>query len=369
MEQTQVITQKAPTLDELRAKMYATQGVQKPRPIGKLIRKNPHLYNAMRQVRFKLSKYVANSTRVWQYQTSQELFRPNAFEAQHVAELRKNGITILEGFIDEAVIDRIEAKADTLFRNLDIQKENTYSVFNKLLPSLDGFTYDEIRTFESVISLRDPLLAIPEIADVTFHETIMKITANYFGYVPREKSLVVLRNFPHAEPLHASNFHIDSDYDEVIQVFVYLVDVDGRRGPFLFIPGSHGNDARPCMPRSNADLGLGANYLRHSDEEVAKYYPRSQWVPIKAKRGSVVIAHTNGFHKGPVWDEFGHPDNQFRDLINFTQRSTSVGVVKHDLKRLLGTGPGERPSFKLHRRDFERLTPLQRLAVQEAEIV
>jgi len=360
---------RVPTIAELREQLYVTQGRGGPGRAARVIRSHPRLYSMVRRARLLLSRYLANTSRVLEYGRHPQWFAMSEFEAHHVRKLCETGVTLLQEFFDGGVVESIERQADRLFRRLEIDVHNSYSVFNGLLDSLEGFSYDEIRSFEGVIGLKDPLVLIPDAVNVVFNETILRITANYLRYIPRSGRVVLLRNFPHDEPLHASNFHTDSDYDEVVQIFVYLVDVDGHRGPFLFVPGSHTGDARACSPRSNADLGRPDSYLRISDEEIAKYYPRSEWQSMKARRGSVVIANTNGFHKGPVWERWGDPGNGYRDVINFSQRSLSVGVLRDDIARMVLGQRAAPKGFGMSAKDSDRLSVFQRRFARDAETV
>jgi hypothetical protein len=153
-------------------------------------------------------------------------------------------------------VARIYAKADERFRNLQLDSARAYSVQSGARQSLDNLTYEELAATEKLIALADPLLHIPELLEVAFHESILKIAANFLGCIPPLYRVTVVRDFPHNRPLHSSNFHKDNDESDSLQIFVYLVDIDETRGPLVYIPGSNHYDARSCRPRLSRDLGI-----------------------------------------------------------------------------------------------------------------
>ena len=194
---------------------------------------------------------------------------------------------------------------------------------------------------EKLVSLDSPLLKFPELLDVYFRPEILKIVANFLGFVPVQYKALVIRDFPLDRPREASNFHRDTDQTDSVQVFVYLVDVDDRSGPLIYLPGTNKHDYKSCHLRLTRDLGTPGYDGRITDEEVAKYYPREDWVPLKLKRGSAIIFHGNGFHKGPCWAVPGDPANRPRTALRMhmggNRRESAFNVTKiraADLARL-----------------------------------
>ena len=197
--------------------------------------------------------------------------------------------------------------------------------------------------------MRDPLIHIPEIIGIAFHESILRIAANFLGCVPPLYRVTVVRDFPHDRPLHSSNFHKDNDESDSLQIFIYLVDIDDTCGPLVYVPGSNHYDVRSCRPRLSRDLGLPANDGRLSDEEVERIYPRNTWAVLKTARGSIAAIHGNGIHKGPAWTRPGDPQTG-REL-----RSSSICMDTRGRPARLPTKT--QSGFA----DFERMTELQRL--------
>jgi len=317
--------------------------------IVRAIRMRPHLYSAVCKARLLYSRRIAGARARRLFEQHRNLFRITAFEANQVACLRDHGYALAPGFFPAGVIDRIYAQSDSLFRNLQIDFGRAYSVQTGERRSLEHLSYDELAASEKMIALRDPLLHIPELLGVAFHESILRIAADFLGCVPPLYRVTVVRDFPHNRPLHSSNFHKDNDESDSLQIFIYLVDIDDMRGPLVYVPGSNRYDVRSCRPRLSRDLGVAANDGRLSDQEVERIYPRSSWAVLRTVRGSIAAIHGNGIHKGPAWTRPGDPCNQPRTAIRLDLHGHKSGVARDEREN------------RLLRSDFDRMSDLQKL--------
>jgi hypothetical protein len=313
------------------------------------VRTQPHLYSAICKARMLYSRRIAGAETRRLFKRNRSLFTMNEFEARQVNSLRESGYALISEFFPRELVDRIFLKADAMFHNLEIDTHLAYSIQSKDRTTLDGLCYDELAATEKMIALRDPLVRIPEALDVAFHESILKIAANFLGYLPPLYRVTLVRDFPHSRPLHSSNFHKDNDESDSLQVFIYLVDVDDTRGPLVYIPGSNHYDVRSCRPRLSRDLGIPANDGRLSDEEVERIYPRRSWAVLQTPRGSVAAIHGNGIHKGPAWNKPGDPNNRPRTAIKLDLHGYKAGISR-DLNENRILAP-----------DYARMTKLQRL--------
>lgn len=313
------------------------------------LRSQPRLYSAVCKARLIYARYIAGAAARSTFRRNRTLFAMNALESQQVESLQSNGYALVPGYFPASLIDRIYAKADTLFRALAIDASRAYTIQSGERRSLEGLRYDELAASEKMILLRDPLLSIPDLIDIAFDETILKIAANFLGCVPPLYRVTVVRDFPHHRPLHSSNFHKDNDECDSLQIFVYLVDIDDTRGPLIYIPGSNHYDVRSCRPRLSRDLGIAANDGRLSDEEVERVYPRSSWRALRTSRGSIAAIHGNGIHKGPAWPSAGDAANQPRTAIKLDLHGHKIGV-KRDARE-----------NRIRATDFSRFSQLQRL--------
>jgi Phytanoyl-CoA dioxygenase (PhyH) len=283
------------------------------------------------------------------FKEHRDLFALNEMEKQQVSSLRQSGYALLSEFFPRELMDHIFFKADSMFHNLEIDMHYGYSIQTKERMTLEGLSYSELAASQKTIALQDPLLRIPEVVDIAFHKSILKIAANFLGYVPPLYHVTVVRDFPHNRPLHSSNFHKDNDESDSLQIFIYLVDIDGMHGPLVYVPGSNHYDVRSCRPRLSRDLGVAANDGRLSDEEVERVYPRRSWAVLQTRRGSVAAIHGNGIHKGPAWSQLGSTKNRPRTAIKLDLHGHKIGVSRsRDENRMLAS-------------DYARMSDLQRL--------
>jgi Phytanoyl-CoA dioxygenase (PhyH) len=317
--------------------------------LQRAIRSHPHLYSSICKARLFYSRRIAGAQERIAFLRNRRLFGMTELESRHVESLRKHGYTLAERFFAEPLIDRIYAKADALFRTLEIDLTRAYSVQDGVRQSLAGLSYEELAATEKMISLRDPLLRIPELGEIALDESILRIAANFLGCVPPLYRVMVVRDFPHSRPLHSSNFHKDNDESDSLQIFIYLVDIDDTCGPLVYVPGSNHYDARSCRPRLSRDLGVAANDGRLGDEEVARVYPRNTWSVLRTRRGSVAAIHGNGIHKGPAWTNPADPNNKPRTAIRLDLHGHKSGVVRNAREN------------RLYRNDLQKMSELQRL--------
>lgn len=317
--------------------------------VVRTIRKHPHLYSAVCKARLLYSRRIAGAGARSLFRQNRRLFSMNEFESQQVENLRTHGYALAPSFFSKSVMDEIHTKADAMFHGLAIDPERAYSVQTGQRANLAGLSYNELAATEKMIALRNPLIRIPELLAIAFHESILKIAANFLGAIPPLYRVTLVRDFPHARPLHSSNFHKDNDEADSLQIFIYLVDIDDAHGPLVYIPGSNRYDVRSCRPRLARDLGIPANDGRLSDEEVLRVYPRESWVTLRTDRGSLAAIHGNGIHKGPAWTRPGDPGNQPRTAIKLDLHGYKAAVAR------------DRRENRIRRADFDRMTELQRL--------
>lgn len=313
------------------------------------LRKQPSLYSAICRARLFYSRRIAGASARRSFRGSRALLAPSVFESSQIDSLRTHGYSLLPEYFPADLIDRIYSKADAMFGNLQIDFTRAYSIQTGARRSLEGLSYSNLAATEKMIALCDPLVHIPELLPLAFNSSILRIAANFLGYIPSLYRVTVVRDFPHARPLHSSNFHKDNDESDSLQIFIYLVDIDDTRGPLVYIPGSNHYDTRSCRPRLSRDLGIAANDGRLSDDEVERIYPRSAWAVLRTRRGSVVTIHGNGIHKGPAWPRPGDPNNRPRTAIKLDLHGNKLGVRRDGKEN------------RIRKCDLDRMTELQRL--------
>jgi len=327
----------------------ATSQSRRPPFLVRTLRSEPHLYSAVCKARLFYSRRIAGAAATRACRQNRNLLRMSRLDTRHVTSLRTNGYALIPSYFSTPVIDRIYAQADALFRGLEIDLARAYTIQSGERRTLEGLTYEELAASEKMIALRDPLLHIPELLDVAFDQFILKLAANFLGYIPPLYRVTVVRDFPHSRPLHSSNFHKDNDECDSLQIFIYLVDIDDARGPLVYVPESNHYDVRSCRPRLSRDLGLAANDGRLGDEEVERIYPRDSWAVLRTPRGGIAAIHGNGIHKGPSWPRPGDPANQPRTAIRLDLHGHKSGVIRDARENRMWAS------------DFRRMGELQRL--------
>lgn len=317
--------------------------------VVRTIRTQPYLYSAICKARLFYSRRIAGVQTRAVFRENRQLFKMNQFENKQLQSLCTSGYSLAPDFFPRELTDRLFAQADAAFRALKIDLQRAYTIQSGERKSLAGLSYAELEATEKMIALQHPLVLIPELAEVAFHESILRIAANFLGCVPPLYRVMVVRDFPHTRPLHSSNFHKDNDESDSMQIFIYLVDIDDSCGPLVYVPQSNHYDVRSCRPRLSRDLGIPANDGRLSDEEVEHAYPRESWSVLETGRGSIAAIHGNGIHKGPVWSHPGDPANRARTAIRLDLHGYKSGVVRDQRENHMPL------------RTWEGMTKLQRL--------
>ena len=89
----------------------------------------------------------------------------------------------------------------------------------------------------------------------------------------------------------AQDFHFDLDRPRWLKIFLYLTDVNEKNGPHCYIAKSHkvGNKPHNILKRG---------YVRVSDKELIKYYPKNTFKEIKGPAGTIIFGDTSCWHKG-----------------------------------------------------------------------
>jgi hypothetical protein len=254
------------------------------------------------------------------YKENEDLFVLDNFEKDRLNELKTDGYTVLEGFFSEQVGD-LRVKLSQFIDN------------DQNIISGDISTFDH----KYRITLADTLYNIPEFTSLAYHESILKITAAYKEEIPVYYGRAY-RTLPTPEPKGSSFLHRDGYGD--FTIFVFLEDVGSTNGSGTYIRGSHNYNFKSNIPFSWDERHIRDVYNNDFD-----------WVTYGGKAGTVLIADTTGYHKGPCWEHYGDPGNSSRDVLHWVgvgmnaPAATENGGIKMKLKK--GT--------------VESLTPIQKL--------
>jgi hypothetical protein len=193
-----------------------------------------------------------------------------------VKELRSSGI-----YVDHNFIDKNESAKNLInFYNEKIDK-NLLCEFIKKSCRNDKKASYKIK----ITNFFDKQLLLNFAEDIFFKENIQQ----YFGFEPYLREINVaadIKNHFSKQPIFTQNFHRDADDIKLVKIFFYLTDVDEENGPFQFLSETHKDPWN--NPRSFAE------------KDILIKFNTKKLVSCIGKQGTLVIADTNGLHRGLI---------------------------------------------------------------------
>lgn len=168
---------------------------------------------------------------------------------------------------------------------------------------------------------------------IAYNHKLINIAKSYFGIEPNLRYVSLWLDFlleNQANPTETQLWHRDGDDPFLLKIFIYLRDTNLNNGPFTYFKGSH---KQPWLNPSQNNLGKSDNtYLnlkkgRFTDYDINNYYKFDTSLIATGKAGTIVIADTNGFHKGllPVQGE------RLLLTINYTSSKPIHGFFKNPI--------------------------------------
>jgi len=141
-------------------------------------------------------------------------------------------------------------------------------------------------------------------------QKLLETVSLYLGLWPRLHAIGAWLNFPtQGEATEAQLWHRDPEDLRLIKVFIYLNDVDEKRGPFCYIPRTHPFSEGAAIVPQHKDS------KRITDEEMRLTFPSEKWISCTGPANTMILADTVGYHRG------GKPVEGNRILITFTYTS------------------------------------------------
>jgi hypothetical protein len=214
------------------------------------------------------------------------------------SELDKNGFVILKNFVDTSLLNSINDSFEFFLDN----GENLLNVSNDSMRIkgdtsgskvfLDKNTLQNgqkyCRNLTNNMAMENPMINIPLICDLVFSERFTNISGSYLGVIPALGGLNLRKSFVNGLPeFDTQYFHVDPNSIKFLKFFLYLNNVDEKGGPFTYVKGSH----------KNKFTGWQRKY-RWSHEEIAGIYGDGSILKLTGNIGDLIIADTNGFHRG-----------------------------------------------------------------------
>lgn len=134
-------------------------------------------------------------------------------------------------------------------------------------------------------------------AQISDHPSIKNIVQTY--YQMNTAKLVyygIWENTPSGEPpKDAQLWHRDRDDLKILKGFIYLTDVGVSNGAFCYAPGTQLDGKVNRKPATMPNMG---KVERSTDEQMAQVVPKEKWIDGTAKKGTLVLTDTHGYHKG-----------------------------------------------------------------------
>lgn len=150
-------------------------------------------------------------------------------------------------------------------------------------------------------------------AKLALHPTFLGIANAYLGMLTRMRYYNVWHTFASTSKARESQlWHRDREDLYILKTFVYLNDVDLGAGPFTYAPGTHRKGPVQQEPAHHLE---GGRVKRTEDDQMAAVVPKDKWVTAVGKKGTIVFADTNGYHRGGL--------ARTGDRIMFTSMYTS----------------------------------------------
>jgi hypothetical protein len=225
-------------------------------------------------------------------------------------QIEENGYCKIENFIDIEALDLLNDEVELLIENNSNLKQNN----------------------QSHIVVSDPFLNTDSALKLAFDDRIIKIATGFFNCLPGIGTFNLRKSLANSIQAEGTNlFHRDFNSPvKILKFFFYLNDVDHNNGPFTYVEGS------------NNKMFEGW-WLKHRwfDKEMAHIYGADKIKHLTAKKGDLLIATTNGWHKG-------------EKLVSGTRTMLTINFLVHP-ELAGGVEQDESKRFKISQKDFDNL--------------
>lgn len=193
---------------------------------------------------------------------------------QNSIELFEQGIVVINSEIVEKKITDLKKLSE------EIQKLNFNSIKQELINNYKGRK-------EFKLSLKK-YIDEKLIYKILSSELIIDVITEYFNSKPKLNYYDIWLDIPtNNEEKLTQLYHRDYDNKFLVKVFIYLNDVSMNHGPFCYIKTSH-KDPWKLYKSKNRLNDIEKNYLYDANFSKA----------IDGKKNTLIIADTNGMHKG-----------------------------------------------------------------------
>lgn len=202
-----------------------------------------------------------------------------------VQEIKKDGYYVFDQLLSVGLCDKLISLALTKECNLtgSLDTDVKMSIYDRTNPIAVTYWLQE-----------EDLIADPDIQALMADLSILAIAQAYLETQPILDIVTMWWSTSLSKTActdSAQLYHFDMDRIKWLKFFIYLTDVTSDNGPHCYISGSHQIGSKP-----KELLNLG--YVRISDENMIKFYPKEKFVEITAPKGTIIAGDTLCFHKG-----------------------------------------------------------------------
>jgi len=194
---------------------------------------------------------------------------------KYVNEINDKGYSKIENFFDLDILGKFKSEVNGYFN----EKINTRLVQN-----------------DNHVQVNEPYLNTKMAFEIATDDRIVNIASAFFNCLPGLGTCNLRKSFVTSNTLSGTSlFHKDFNSPvKILKFFVYLNDVGLKNGPFTYVESS--NRELPIQPH-------WFKYHRWPDSEIEKVYGKDRIKHLTANYGDLLMATTNGFHKGSQIEE------------------------------------------------------------------
>lgn len=198
--------------------------------------------------------------------------------------IRRDGFVVLPAFISR---DRTSHLKQVMDREIDTGTR--VRPITKLIRGYGHADHDADYDWRHIdVALKEPLSIDKAFIDFALEPRILSIANAYLRTYAAIYAFSAWHNPPNElQAMGSFNWHRDPEGPYLLKSFLYVNDIDEESTHFSFIGRSHRGAAQRWKTRHGMP-----------DDEMERYLSRDQWVHLVGPAGTVVLADTNGFHKG-----------------------------------------------------------------------
>ena len=195
-------------------------------------------------------------------------------------EIEKKGYAKIENFFDINQIDLLNLKVE------EILNDASHYANQSKISQIDA------RKNQLYIQILQPFLNTPEIHPFVFNDFTIDVAGAYLDCMPVLSTCNLRKSFITNLPEGGTQiYHVDPNSPRFLKFFIYLNDVDMSGGPFCYIEGSHTKKFEIDNHNWNSQYSWDTDLIN-------KIYGEDKIKYLTAKKGDLLIADTNGWHRG-----------------------------------------------------------------------